>query len=172
MFGMQIKGELFFILFISVITAAQSQETLADLLGKYNSHSVPYISPEELAQQSKQEALLLLDVRDKIEFEVSHIPKAIHLGSDNFASHHKILSSTKKDAPIVVYCSVGVRSEKMGLRLEKMGFNNVKNLYGGIFEWKNKGYSVVDSAGKDTQNVHVFSKKWKKWLKSGTAVLE
>ena len=160
------------IIVISFFGTVQSQETLADLLEKYNSHSIPYISPEELAQQSQNEAVLILDARDKIEFEVSHIPKGIHLGSDNFAAHHKILSSTKKEAPIVVYCSVGVRSEKIGERLEKMGFINVKNLYGGIFEWKNKGYPVVDSAGKNTQNVHIFSKKWKKWLKSGNPVLE
>ena len=53
-----------------------------------------------------------------------------------------------------------------------MGYTNVQNLYGGIFEWKNKGNSVVDSTNIVTQNVHTFSKQWRVYLKSGVAIYE
>ena len=42
-----------------------------------------------------------------------------------------------RESTIVVYCSVGYRSEKIAEELDKLGFTNVSNLYGGIFEWIN-----------------------------------
>ena len=50
------------------------------------------------------------------------------------------------------------------------GYSNVKNLYGGIFEWKNEGHPVYDSEGKETEKVHAFSKHWGKLLKEGKKV--
>ena len=55
-------------------------------------------------------------------------------------------------------------------KLKKAGFTKVKNLYGGIFEWKNKGYPVFNSAGKETENVHAFSKHWSQYLNAGNPV--
>lgn len=46
----------------------------------------------------------------------------------------------------------------------------MKNLYGGIFEWKNKEYPVIDSTGRETENVHTFSKMWSKYLNAGNPV--
>ncbi|MEN8818965.1 MAG: rhodanese-like domain-containing protein, partial [Polaribacter sp.] len=52
------------------------------------------------------------------------------------------------------------------------GYTNVLNLYGGIFEWKNKGNLVFDSNGNATEKIHVFSKEWSKWLLKGKKVYE
>jgi 3-mercaptopyruvate sulfurtransferase SseA len=56
--------------------------------------------------------------------------------------------------------------------LNSKGFNNVYNLYGGIFEWKNLGYPVYDSNGAETENVHVYSEEWCVWLKNGNKIYE
>ena len=56
-------------------------------------------------------------------------------------------------------------------QLQKAGYNQVYNLYGGIFEWKNADYTVFDDNG-ETNNVHGFSKEWSKWLKKGDCVYE
>ena len=40
---------------------------------------------------------------------------------------------------IIVYCSIGVRSEDIGEKLKELGYTKILNLYGGIFDWKNKG---------------------------------
>ena len=71
---------------------------------------------------------------------------------------------------IVVYCSLGIRSEKISEKLKAEGYSNVRNLYGGIFEWKNKGFEVFDSEGKETEKVHAYSKSWSKWLKNGEKI--
>ena len=75
-----------------------------------------------------------------------------------------------KDAILVVYCSVGYRSEKIGEKLKALGFSKVYNLYGGIFEWSNRGYPLVDQKEQPTTKVHAFNKDWGRWLEQGTKV--
>ena len=79
------------------------------------------------------------------------------------------LHGINKNAPIIVYCSVGYRSEKISEKLLAAGYKNVENLYGGIFEWKNKRNTVVDKNGI-TNNVHPYSKTWGVWLKNADKV--
>lgn len=166
------KNSLFFILYIFLLGTASGQESLDKLLDRYNSHSIPYMSVEELIMSQKNDKIIILDTREKMEFDVSHIPSAKFIGFDNYTSEEKKLQKINKDATILVYCSIGIRSEKIGEKLKKEGFTNVKNLYGGIFEWKNRGNPVIDSTGTETENVHAFSKEWNKWLHAGNPVFE
>lgn len=111
---------------------------------------------------------VLIDAREKEEFTVSHIPNAIFSGYKDFNT--EALKDLSKSDPIVVYCSVGYRSERIGEKLQRMGFSNVYNLYGGIFEWKNTGNEVVDAEGLPTEKVHAYNKKWGQWLTCGEKV--
>ena len=156
------------ILFISI--SGFSQETMYDLLKKHNTKSIPYISVQELAMP-KTEAIIL-DAREPKEYETSHIKNAIHIGYNNFNVETVSRIIKNKDEQIVVYCSLGIRSENIAKKLKKAGYNNVYNLYGGIFEWKNKDFNVYNSEGTETENVHVFSKKWNQWLTKGVKVYE
>lgn len=121
---------------------------------------VPLISVEELAK--KQDEVVLLDAREKDEYDVSHIKDAKFVGFKDF--DEKALKNIPKDQDIVIYCSIGYRSEKIGERLAKMGYKNVKNLYGSIFEWANQGKPLVDKNGKPTTTVHGYNKNWSQWL--------
>jgi len=156
------------ILFISI--SGFSQETMSDLLKKHNTKSIPYISVQELAMP-KTEAIIL-DAREPKEYETSHIKNAIHIGYNNFNVETVSRIIKNKDEQIVVYCSLGIRSENIAKKLKKAGYNNVYNLYGGIFEWKNKDFNVYNSEGTETENIHVFSKKWNQWLTKGVKVYE
>ena len=51
------------------------------------------------------------------------------------------------DKPVLVYCSVGARSQDIGKKLVQKGFS-VVNLYGGIFQWVNDELPVYDSLGQ------------------------
>jgi len=135
------------------------------MLNRLLSQSVPYISCDSLANNSDA---VLLDTREANEYEISHIANSLHLGYDNVDT--TLLSELSKEDTIVVYCSVGYRSEKIGEQLFAMGFTHVYNLQGGIFEWKNQGNTVVDSTGQPTEKVHAFNKKWGIWLKKGQKV--
>lgn len=164
------KYFIFSIISILFFGTTSAQDSLEKLLDRYNSHSIPYMSVEELKMFQKNNNITVLDAREKMEYDVSHIPSARYIGFDDFPSEEKLLQKINKDALIIVYCSIGIRSEKIAEKLKRDGFTNVKNLYGGIFEWKNRGFNVVDSTGNTTENIHAFSKKWSKWLHSGNPV--
>ncbi len=127
---------------------------------RWISHSVPVISVEELS--GKTEDYIVLDCREKEEYEISHIPTAQYLGYKKFAPNQ--MEAIPKDASIVVYCSIGYRSEKIGEQLNKLGYTNVQNLYGSIFEWVNQGNEVTTPDGEVTKKVHGFNKSWSKWI--------
>ena len=145
---------------------AQVESKAYDLmLSTLLSHSVPEISVQQL---SRMRDVVLLDAREEEEFTVSHIAAAKHVGYNEFDS--KAFNAVAKDQPIVVYCSVGYRSEKVAEKLKQAGFKQVFNLYGGIFEWVNQGRVVVNAANQPTENVHAFSTAWGVWLNKGTKV--
>ena len=158
-------------LFISLF-AAQSiaQDTLDELLKKHNKNSVPYISVQELAMP-KTDAIIL-DAREPKEYEVSHIKNATLVGYDFFDIKTVTEKYTNKDQKIVVYCSLGIRSENIAKKLKDEGYTNVLNLYGGIFEWKNNDFTVVDSEDNQTELIHTFNEAWSKWLTKGIKVFE
>ena len=136
------------------------------VLNNLISETVPTITVDELKEIESDE-ILILDTREKQEFRISRIPNAVHVGHKNFDMNE--IKSIKHDRTIVVYCSVGVRSEQIGEKLQDAGFTNVKNLYGGIFEWVNQGEDVVNKKGT-TQNIHPYSSFWGIWLNRGNKV--
>lgn len=160
----------FLLLFLFKFGLMNAQESLDKLLSKYNSHSTPYISVEELKMQNANEKVFILDAREVEEFKVSHLKNSIYVGYNNFSAEKVTSKILDNNAPIVVYCSLGIRSETISEKLKDAGYTNVKNLYGGIFEWKNKGYSVYDSTNTETQKIHAFSKHWAKYLNKGEKV--
>ncbi len=131
------------------------------------SHSVSEVSVSQVKEMSN---VVLLDAREWNEFQVSHIKNALYVGYDQFEISK--LPSIDKKQKVVVYCSVGYRSEKISEKLKEAGFTDVSNLYGGIFEWVNQGNVVVDEKGKATENIHAYSKTWGVWLNKGVKVYD
>ena len=132
--------------------------------------TVPTVTAAALVRQLRlPEAPLLLDIRTPAEFRVSHLRGARLVPYDSLATLQ--LAGVDRAQPVVVYCSVGVRSERMGERLHALGFQNVHNLYGGLFEWINQGNPVHDGR-KATANVHPYSALWGVWLKRGRKTYE
>jgi len=121
-----------------------------------------------VAQLRKQPGQVLLDAREPREFAVSHLRGARLVGYDTFSLAE--VQDLPKNAPIVVYCSVGLRSEKIGARLQQAGFTNVRNLYGGIFEWVNEDQPIEGASGQPTDRVHAYSPTWGVWLQRGQKV--
>ncbi len=156
---------IFFFCTFSIISF--SQNTIPEVLKKFNKAKVPYISVEELKNKKD---FVLLDSREQKEFNTSHIKDAKCVGYDFFKGKQISNMISDKNATIIVYCSVGIRSGTIGDKLIKMGYKNVYNLYGGIFEWKNNGLTVFDNNDKETDNVHVFSKEWSKYLVKGNKI--
>ena len=145
----------------------QSQKAFDKMLAKMYENSVPLVHANNLEAEDLAN-YVILDTREWSEYNVSHIAGAQWAGYDNFQSY--ILNNIPKDQPILVYCSVGYRSERMGEKIQKMGYQDVKNLYGGIFDWVNQDREVVDANEKVTTKVHAFNQEWGQWLRKGKKV--
>jgi len=159
---------LFFLsLFLVVSSSLFAQDELSKTLKQLNTESVPYVKVDEITSTKD---IMILDTRKREEFAVSHIKNAIWVGHKAFEQESLVKKIPSKDTPIVVYCSIGVRSEDIGEKLQKAGYTNVKNLYGGIFEWKNQGNAVFNTKHIETDSVHTFNKEWGKLLEKGIKV--
>jgi rhodanese-related sulfurtransferase len=133
-------------------------------------NTVPTVPAADLARELQQAAPpLLLDTRTPAEFRVSHLAGAQFVDFDSVPTAQFI--GLNREQPVVVYCSVGLRSERLGERLHVLGFRHVRNLYGGLFEWVNEGHPVVNATGA-TADVHPYSTFWGSWLRRGRKVYE
>lgn len=141
-------------------------EKFEKTINRYLSESVEFISVNDLYKELEDEKneLVVLDAREYEEYEVSHIPGALYVGHD--ALNHALLDSLDKNCDIVLYCSIGYRSEKIGEQIERMGFSNVRNLFGSIFEWTNRGYEIENLEGTTTNALHTYNKSWGKWVEA------
>lgn len=162
------------ILLIGFVALKQSRAQAHVESGSYDlmlatllKHNVAEIN---IADAAADTTAIFLDAREKNEFDVSHISGAIWVGYDDFSADR--LQGIDTTRSIIVYCSVGYRSEVITGKLLTAGYHTIYNLYGGIFEWVNEGYIVVDNEGNPTARVHAYSKKWGVWLNKGEKVYE
>jgi rhodanese-related sulfurtransferase len=134
----------------------------ADVFTRINRQwpEVPQMSTQELAQRMAEEGdarPLLIDVRTRREYEVSHLPGAVW--AETSRQIEDVLGRRSKDQVIVLYCSAGVRSSNAAARLIKSGHSNVFNLQGSIFLWANERRPILQD-GKVVNVVHPYDYRW------------
>ena len=130
----------------------------------------PLIGQDEAESKLQKKNVIFIDVREPNEFTVSHIPKAIPLGYNEI--NWSALDSISTDNEIIVYCSIGLRSQEIGKKLNDMGYANVKNLYGGLFLWSEQERILVDESANTTISIHGYNKFWGKWIKHTNVVYD
>lgn len=115
------------------------------------------VTTSQLAESlGNKEKPVLLDVRTKPEFAVSHLAGAVRVEPRSDAA----AISIPKDKAIVTYCSVGYRSAAFAKKLDAAGYRNVTNLEGSIFRWANENRSLVHDNGQPTGKVHPYNSVW------------
>ncbi len=153
---------------LSFHSFGQSEKYIA-LLKKYYT-DFPTISLEETNKKLNQANIYFLDTRKKEEFDISHLKNAKWVGYDEF-NLNSVIKHIPLTAEIIVYCSIGARSQNIGEQLKKVGYRNVKNLYGGLFNWANHNYPMYDNLGNQTDQIHGYSKDWGKWINNQKKVV-
>lgn len=119
--------------------------------------SVRQLTTAQLAAWLADEARprpLLLDVRQPVEFAVSHLAGARHVDFESEAA--AVLVDSPPEQPIVCYCAAGFRSSVMAKRLARAGHKEVFNLEGAIFDWASEGRPLIRD-GSVTREVHPFN---------------
>jgi UPF0176 protein len=100
-----------------------------------------YLKANEYNELSKNPDTIIVDMRNHYEYEVGHFDKAIEIPSDTFKEQLPMavdMLKDKKDAPIIMYCTGGIRCEKASAYMLHNGFKNVFHVEGGIIEYVNK----------------------------------
>jgi len=95
------------------------------------------ISPEDAAAKMKSGEAVIVDVREKEEWDGEHIPDATHLsrGTIELEIDEKFPDLNKT---IITHCGGG-RSALAAESLQKMGYKNVRSMAGGFKAWKGAG---------------------------------
>lgn len=97
-----------------------------------------HISASEFNAITERSDVLLVDMRNHYESEVGHFENAICPDVETFRESLPVVVSMLKDnksAPVVMYCTGGIRCEKASAYLRKNGFQEVYQLDGGIIEY-------------------------------------
>ncbi|HXY54570.1 MAG TPA: rhodanese-like domain-containing protein [Nitrospirota bacterium] len=89
-----------------------------------------------------KEKIILLDVRDKNEFEEGSIPRAINI-SRGMLEFKVALVIPDKNAKIIVFCGLDLRGPLATRSLNEMGYMNAANMIGGLRAWKEAGYAIA-----------------------------
>ena len=110
-----------------------------------------------VAEARQLEGALFIDTRNVDEYLTSHLPGAIYLGFNR--PDFGVLDGIDPTTPLVVYCTVGYRSERIAADLRDLGFARVYNLYGSLYAWRLAGHPLVDQSGP-TDRIHTYNRKW------------
>ena len=98
------------------------------------SGEVSDISQQEVVSAEPGE-MLILDVRNPLEFDTGHVPGAINIPHDQVATRLAELEAGR-DLPVVVYCERGGRAGKATAVLAGAGFEDVRHLEGDMTGWR------------------------------------
>jgi rhodanese-related sulfurtransferase len=96
------------------------------------------ISPSDAAAKLKSGAAVIVDVREKDEWDDEHIPDAIHMsrGTIELDIEEKVPDT---NAMIICHCGGGGRSALAAESLQKIGYKNVLSMADGFKAWKTAG---------------------------------
>ena len=97
-----------------------------------------HVDPIKWNKLIKEKDTVLIDARKPFEYDVGTFKGAINPDVDNFRDFPKYLKKLKKNQPIAMFCTGGIRCEKASVYLENKGFNNIYQLNGGILNYLKK----------------------------------
>ncbi len=100
------------------------------------------ISTQKLVDMVNREEAVVVDLRDKKEFDQGHLVGSLNVPYASIET--RVGELTKyKERPLVLVCRMGQHAGAAGTILRKKGFANVSRLTGGFMEWRNQNLPVV-----------------------------
>ncbi len=97
------------------------------------------ISQEEAKSMMDSQEVVILDVREQVEYDVGHIPGAVLLPVGTIDQDTAAAVIPEKDTAVLVYCRSGNRSKTASSALAALGYTNIYE-FGGINTWP---YDIV-----------------------------
>ena len=97
-----------------------------------------YVEPEKWNKIIKAKETFLIDVRKPFEYKVGTFKNAINPNVRHFRDFPNYLKKIKKNHPVAMFCTGGIRCEKASVFLQNKGFKKVYQLKGGILNYLEK----------------------------------
>ena len=97
-----------------------------------------HLDPKEWNKLIKDKDTHIIDTRKPFEYEVGTFKKSVNPNVNNFKEFPKYLNKLKKNKPVAMFCTGGIRCEKTSAYLKKKGFKNIYQLNGGILNYLKK----------------------------------
>ena len=94
-----------------------------------------HLDPKEWNKLIKKKDTHIIDTRKPFEFDVGTFKKSVNPDVNNFRDFPKYLNKLKKNEPVAMFCTGGIRCEKTSVYLKKKGFKNIYQLNGGILNY-------------------------------------
>jgi rhodanese-related sulfurtransferase len=101
------------------------------------------VTPEQVREmQERNDPVVYLDVREPNEWNLGHLPRAIHLPRGNLEG--KVEGLVDRGSKVVIYCARGNRSALAALTMKQMGYENVSSMAHGIQGWGDINGEIED----------------------------
>ena len=97
-----------------------------------------YISGKSWNNLISNKETLVVDVRKPFEYDVGTFKNSINPNIQYFRDFPKYLKKIEKTKPVAMFCTGGIRCEKVSIFLKRKGFKNVFQLKGGILNYLDK----------------------------------
>ena len=97
-----------------------------------------HLEPKHWNKLIKNKDTYIIDTRKPFEYKVGTFKKSINPNVTNFRDFPKYLNKLKKNKPVAMFCTGGIRCEKTSVYLKKKGFKNIYHLNGGILNYLKK----------------------------------
>ena len=97
-----------------------------------------HLNPRKWDELIKKKDTHIIDTRKPFEYSVGTFKKSLNPNVDNFRDFPKYLNKLKKDMPVAMFCTGGIRCEKTTVYLRKKGFKNIFQLKGGVLNYLKK----------------------------------
>lgn len=115
---------------------------LVALIAYLKSKSGKSVSPQQATLLVNREGGVILDIRERKDFERGHIVDAINIPLAKLGDRIAELDK-KKEAPVVVVCQMGQHSGEALKALQSRGFTQVYRMSGGMSEWTGQSLPLV-----------------------------
>lgn len=120
---------------------------------------VQEISPEEAQERLKDgDRTVFVDIREPEHVALGYIKGSVFIRADELEMQLRHLLPDKS-APVVLYCRSGIQSLLTAMTLKEMGYQDVRNLAGGIEAWKEAGYEVVTDGKLSLEQLNHYSRQ-------------
>ena len=97
-----------------------------------------HLDPKEWNKLIKNKDTHIIDTRKPFEYKVGTFKRSANPNVNNFRDFPKYLNKLKKNKPVAMFCTGGIRCEKTSVYLKKKGFKNIYQLNGGILNYLKK----------------------------------